>query len=174
MRAEKKMKIAIIGYSGAGKSTLAKALGERYGAEVLYLDQVHWLPGWRERPADEEEKLVKAFMDSRSEWVIDGNYTKTCYARRLEEADKIIVLWFSPLVCLWRAVRRWQQNKGRVRESSAPGCEEKIDAEFVRWILHDGRTAKKRAEMERIGEKYPEKYVMIRNQRELDGFLRGI
>ena len=86
----------------------------------------------------------------------------------------MIVLWFSPLVCLWRAVRRWQQNKGRVRESSAPGCEEKIDAEFVRWILHDGRTAKKRAKMERIGEEYPEKYVMIRNQRELDGFLRGI
>ena len=54
------MKIAVIGYSGAGKSTLAKALGERYGAEVLYLDQVHWLPGWRERPADEEEKLAKA------------------------------------------------------------------------------------------------------------------
>ena len=84
------------------------------------------------------------------------------------------MLWFSPLVCLWRAVRRWQQNKGRVRESSAPGCEEKIDAEFVRWILHDGRTAKKRAEMERIGEEYPEKYVMIRNQRELDGFLEFI
>ena len=92
----------------------------------------------------------------------------------MEEADKIIVLWFSPLVCLWRAVCRLRQNKGRVRESSAPGCEEKIDAEFVRWILHDGRTAKKRAEMERIGEEYPEKYVMIRNQRELDGFLEFI
>ena len=61
-----------------------------------------------------------------------------------------------------------------VRESSAPGCEEKIDAEFVRWILHDGRTAKKRAKMERIGEKYPEKYVLARNQRELDGFLKEL
>jgi len=115
------------------------------------------------------------FLDENAGgWVIDGNYTKICYARRLEEADKIIVLWFSPLVCLWRAVRRWQQNKGRVRESSAPGCEEKIDAEFIRWILHDGRTAKKRAKMERIGEKYPEKYVLIRNQRELDGFLKEL
>ena len=144
------MKIAILGTSGSGKSTLAKRLGETYGLPVLHMDTVHFLPGWVERPFAEEE------------------------ARRLEEADKIIVLWFSPLVCLWRAVRRWQQNKGRVRESSAPGCEEKIDAEFVRWILHDGRTAKKRAEMERIGEEYPEKYVMIRNQRELDGFLEFI
>ena len=144
------MKIAILGTSGSGKSTLAKRLGERYGLPVLHMDTVHFLP------------------------VIDGNYSKTCYARRLEEADKIIVLWFSPLVCLWRAIRRWQQNKGRVRESSAPGCEEKIDAEFVRWILHDGRTKQKWAQMERIGEKYPEKYVMIRNQRELDGFLKEL
>ena len=53
-------------------------------------------------------------------------------------------------------------------------CEEKIDAEFVRWILHDGRTKQKWAKMERIGEKYPEKYVLIRNQRELDGFLKEL
>ena len=166
------MKIAILGTSGSGKSTLAKRLGERYGLPVLHMDTVHFLPGWVERPFAEEEAIVRQFLDENAGgWVIDGNYSKTCYARRLKEADKIIVLWFSPLVCLWRAIRRWQQNKGRVRESSAPGCEEKIDAEFVRWILHDGRTAKKRAKMERIGEKYPEKYVMIRNQRELDKFL---
>ncbi|MFQ7701734.1 MAG: DNA topology modulation protein FlaR, partial [Christensenellaceae bacterium] len=41
------MKIAVIGYSGSGKSTLANALGEYYGAEVLHLDCVHWLAGWR-------------------------------------------------------------------------------------------------------------------------------
>ena len=169
------MKIAILGTSGSGKSTLAKRLGETYGLPVLHMDTVHFLPGWVERPFEEEETIIRRFLDENAGgWVIDGNYTKTCYARRLEEADKIIVLWFSPLVCLWRAVCRLRQNKGRVRDSSAPGCEEKIDAEFVRWILHDGRTAKKRAEMERIGEKYPEKYVMIRNQRELDGFLEFI
>lgn len=139
-----------------------------------------WIPciscpaGWS-GPFAEEEAIVRQFLDENAGgWVIDGNYTKTCYARRLEEADKIIVLWFSPLVCLWRAVRRWQQNKGRVRESSAPGCEEKIDAEFVRWILHDGRTKQKWVQMERIGEKYPENYILIRNQRELDGFLKEL
>ena len=169
------MKIAILGTSGSGKSTLAKRLGERYGLPVLHMDTVHFLPGWVERPFAEEEAIVRQFLDENAGgWVIDGNYSKTCYDRRLKEADKIIVLWFSPLVCLWRAIRRWQQNKGRVRESSAPGCEEKIDAEFVRWILHDGRTKQKWAKMERIREKYPEKYVLIRNQRELDGFLKEL
>ena len=115
------MKIAILGTSGSGKSTLAKRLGERYSLPVLHMDTVHFLPGWVERPFAEEEAIVRQFLDENAGgWVIDGNYSKTCYARRLKEADKIIVLWFSPLVCLWRAIRRWQQNKGRVRESSAP------------------------------------------------------
>ena len=120
------MKIAILGTSGSGKSTLAKRLGETYGLPVLHMDTVHFLPGWVERPFEEEETIVRRFLDeNEGGWVIDGNYTKTCYARRLEEADQVIVLWFSPLVCLWRAVRRWQQNKGRVRESSAPGAKKK-------------------------------------------------
>ena len=101
------MKIAILGTSGSGKSTLAKRLGETYGLPVLHMDTVHFLPGWVERPFAEEETIIRRFLDENAGgWVIDGNYTKTCYARRLEEADKIIVLWFSPLVCLWRAVRR--------------------------------------------------------------------
>ena len=81
------MKIAILGTSGSGKSTLAKRLGERYGLPVLHMDTVHFLPGWVERPFAEEEAIVRQFLDENAGgWVIDGNYTKTCYARRLEEA----------------------------------------------------------------------------------------
>lgn len=92
------MKIAILGTSGSGKSMLAKRLGETYGLPVLHMDTVHFLPGWVERPFEEEETIVRRFLDENEKgWVIDGNYTKTCYARRLEEADQVIVLWFSPL-----------------------------------------------------------------------------
>ena len=108
------MKIAILGTSGSGKSTLAKRLGETYGLPVLHMDTVHFLPGWVERPFEEEETIIRRFLDENAGgWVIDGNYTKTCYARRLEEADQVIVLWFSPLVCLWRAVCRLRQNRWR-------------------------------------------------------------
>lgn len=44
------MKIAVIGFSGGGKSTLARRLGELYGVEVLHLDTVHHLSGWRSGP----------------------------------------------------------------------------------------------------------------------------
>ena len=116
------MKIAILGTSGSGKSTLAKRLGETYGLPVLHMDTVHFLPGWVERPFEEEETIIRRFLDENAGgWVIDGNYTKTCYARRLEEADKIIVLWFSPLVCLWpaRSACRLTKRKNLIRATSA-------------------------------------------------------
>lgn len=105
------MKIAILGLSGSGKSTLAKQLGSFYHAPVLHLDAVHFLPGWVERVPGEEEQLVTSFLDTHSSWVMDGNYTKTCYARRLEEADQIIVLAFNRFLCLWRVIRRWWANR---------------------------------------------------------------
>ena len=119
------MKIAILGLSGSGKSTLAKQLGSFYHAPVLHLDAVHFLPGWVERVPGEEEQLVTSFLDAHSSWVMDGNYTKTCYARRLEEADQIIVLAFNRFLCLWRVIQRWWANRGVVRDSSAPGCMER-------------------------------------------------
>lgn len=100
---------------------------------MLHLDTVHFLPGWVERPLDEENAIVRRFLDTHESWIIDGNYTKTCYDRRLEEADQIIVLCFGRFTCLSRVLKRWWKNRGKVRSSSAPGCEEKIDAEFLWW-----------------------------------------
>ena len=104
------MKIAILGYSGCGKSTLARQLGERYGLPVLHLDSVHWLPGWVEKDRALEGQEVQAFLDSHDKegWVIDGNYSRSMLLeRRCAEANQIIILELSPLVCLWRVLRRW-------------------------------------------------------------------
>ena len=168
------MKTVIMGTSGSGKSTLAKKIGQREGAAVLHMDAVHFLPGWVERPQVNETALVEAFLDEHDAWVIDGNYTKTCYTRRLEEADRIVVLWFGRWTCLWRAVHRWWQNRGVVRDSSAPGCKEKIDLEFIWWILYDSRRPAKLARIEALGQQYPGKFTMLRNQRELDAFIRTL
>ena len=164
------MKLALIGYSGCGKSTLAKFLGEKYGIPVLHLDMIHWLPGWEEQEPEKEQAAVKEFMDRTSRWVIDGNYSSLEYERRMEEADRILFLNFNRFTCLFRAVRRFLENRGRTRESMTKGCEEKIDWEFIRWILHDGRTKKQKDRYARIVKKYPEKTIIIKNQRELDAF----
>lgn len=169
------MKIAIIGYSGSGKSTLAKYLGEKYQAEVLYLDTVHWLPGWIEREnREEKEAIVAEFMNKHSSWVIDGNYSKLLHDRRMEEADKIIFMSFNRFSSFYRVIKRYVTYKGKTRESITEGCPEKIDFEFAKWILYEGRTKDKRNQYKELIKKYPDKIVIIKNQKQLTKYYKDL
>lgn len=168
------VKTAIIGYSGSGKSTLARRIGEHDRAEVLHLDRVHFLPGWIERTRQEEQEIVKAFLDSRRDWVIDGNYSKLSYDRRMEEADRIILLLFNRFDCIRRVTKRYNAYKDMIRPDMAEGCSEKLDLEFAFWVLWKGRKKAARDRYRRVREKYPDKTVVIRNQKQLDNFLREL
>lgn len=164
------MKIAIIGYSGSGKSTLARKLGEIYHAEVLHLDQVQFLPRWEERPLEEKAQIVSSFLDSHDTWVIDGNYSKLSYDRRMQEADQIILLLFGRLTCLRQVYRRYRRYRNTTRPDVTTGCEEKLDWEFVKWILWEGRSKRARARYQGILTTYPQKTVLIKNPRQLNTF----
>lgn len=164
------MKISIIGYSGSGKSTLAAALGQKFGLPVLHLDRVQFAPGWVERPKEVKLAEVQAFLNQNDSWVIDGNYTNLWYDRRLEESDKIIFMDFGRWTCLRRVLARFVQYHGQTRDSMGEGCPEKIDAEFLRWVLFGGRSADKVHAYETLCRKRSGKVLRIRNQRELDDF----
>lgn len=167
------VRIAVVGYSGSGKSTLARALAQKYGMPLLHIDRVFWQPGWQARPPEECEAILREFLDTHNGWVIDGNYRKPCYlyARRMAEADRILFLDFNRAACFTRAVRRWGKYHGRERASMGPGCPEKMDLEFARWILHDGRTLRQRAGYGALLAKYADKATVIRSQRELDAYF---
>jgi len=165
------MKTAIIGHSGCGKSTLARYLGEQNHIPVLYLDSVYWMPGWNPRPGEEAVEIVKQFLDEQESWVIDGTYSKMEFERRMREADQIIFMDFNRFACLYRAVKRYFRYRGRTREDMGEGCQEKIDAEFVWWILHEGRRKKKKAHFQNILQQYGEKSIVIKNQKQLTEFM---
>lgn len=164
------MKIMIIGYSGSGKSTLSEFLGKQYRVPVLYLDTLHFLQNWGERNEDEEHAMLADFLDRNDGWVIDGNYSKNNYERRLDEADLIILMLFNRFSCLWRALKRSREFRNKVRPSIAEGCTEKMDFEFAMWILRGGRTKRQRERYAGIAERYADKCVTIHNQRELDRY----
>lgn len=166
-------KTVIIGYSGSGKSTLAQELGRRYQCEVLYMDRVHWLPGWKERDDEEKKKIVSEFMDRHDCWVIDGNYKSLDCERRMSEAIQIIFLNFPVLICLYRAVKRWTKYRGKSRESMTEGCNEKIDIEFLWWILHEGRDKSHRAWYQKICEDYGDKVIVLKRPKEVRRLLRS-
>ena len=166
------MKIAIIGYSGSGKSTLAKQLAEVYNIPVLHFDKVQFRPNWEIRPQASKEIMTKTFLDLHKDWVIDGNYSKLSFERRMEEADVIIMLLFNRFSCLYRVWRRYLKYKNTTRSDMADGCDEKLDAEFVKWVLRDGRSKRTRERFQNVIARYPEKTVVIKNQRQLDAYMR--
>ena len=168
------MKIAIIGYSGSGKSTLARKLGEQYNIPVLHFDTVQFWPNWEIRSREDKEAMTKAFLDANDEWVIDGNYSKLSFQRRIEEADVIILLLFNKISCLYRVTRRYLKYKNSTRPDMAVGCKEKLDWEFIKWILRDGRTEESRQRYQGVLARYPEKTILIKNQRQLDDVQKRI
>ncbi len=166
------MKIAILGYSGSGKSTLARALAAKYALPVFHFDTVQFLPGWVIRDRDEKAQMTKAFMDTHDAWVIDGNYTRFFFERRMEEADVILLLLFNRFSCLRRAYRRYRTYKNQTRPDMAEGCCEKFDWEFTKWILLKGRTRDIQARFRSVIAHYPKKAVVLKNQTDLNRYMQ--
>lgn len=166
------MKIAVLGYSGAGKSTLAAQLGQQLDLPVLHLDRVHWLPGWVEQEKETELEQAGQFLDTHDCWVVDGNYLSLWGERRLEEADLILMLQFSRWICLKRVLKRQRQNRGCSRPSMTQGCLEKLDREFLCWILRDGRNAAHREEYRGILARYPQKALRFTSPKALKNWKK--
>ena len=168
------MKISILGHSGSGKSTLAKKLAAHYNIPVLHLDTVQFLPNWVERPLDEKTQIVQNYLDTHDQWVIEGNYSKLHQARRLHESDLIIVMLFNRWDSLKRVTKRYFQYRGSTRSDMTQGCNEKLDLEFIKWVLIYGRSKEKLDKFNRIIEENRGKVVVLRKQEDIDRFLDGL
>jgi adenylate kinase family enzyme len=125
-------RILVIGCSGAGKSRLAKIIAERHGLPLIHLDRCYWRPGWVQPPeaewAEEVERLIAA-----PEWVMDGNFSGTM-KRRAEIADAIVFLDLPRWLCLLRVLKRVVLGFGRTRADVAPGCPERFEWAFIKWV----------------------------------------
>lgn len=171
---EKNMKIAIIGYSGSGKSTLARKLGEIYQSDVLHFDTVQFLPNWEIRSKEEKECMTKDFLDTHDSWIIDGNYSKLLYEQRMKEADVIIILLFNRFSCLFRVFRRYMKYKHTTRPDMAEGCNEKLDLEFIQWVLWKQRSKQAKERLNGVISQYSEKVFLIKNQKQLNAYLNSL
>jgi adenylate kinase family enzyme len=120
-------RVAVVGSGGAGKSMLARQIGGITGLPVIHLDHCYWSPGWVPMP-DEEWVAFQRELLAADRWIVDGNYDATLELRA-ELADTIVFLDLPRRVCLTRAVRRF-----RSPILQAPGCPQKVDAQFLRWI----------------------------------------
>lgn len=162
------VKVAVVGYAGSGKSTFARRLGDALCIPVQHLDQVFYTSNWQERDKGEARDLAEAFLDVNDAWVVDGTYHRLALARRLEAADVIVIFAFPRRTCLAQAWRRSRRYAHCVRPDMADGCVERLDAEFVLWLVWKGRTRSHRKRFEEIRRDYAEKAVVVRSRDEVE------
>lgn len=152
-------KILIIGCPGSGKSTFARALHEKTGLPLFYLDMMYW-------NADRTKVARPLFLErlqyalQQEEWIIDGNY-KSTMEMRMQACDTIFFLDYSTEVCLAGIASR--QGKPR---ADMPWIEKEgeIDEDFMDMIRNYRTDA--RPNVLRLLEKYKDKNIVVFRTRE--------
>jgi adenylate kinase family enzyme len=165
-------RVAIIGCSGGGKSTLAAKLGQRLGIPVIFLDSLYWRPGWVESDRGEfRGRLMEALR--ADSWITDGNFMDTADVR-LALADTIIWVDQPRLRCVRGAVQRAIRWFGRSRPDLAPGCPERIDLDFLRYIWSWNKAIRPRVDAAITAFGSHAALIRLRSDREIATFLAGL
>lgn len=97
-------RVLCFGATGSGKSTAAAMLGTYLDLPVTLVDDLCWLPGWQQRPAEERHELITGRLDECA-WVLDSVYHAE-HPRALERVDVIVALDYPRHLSLWRLLRR--------------------------------------------------------------------
>ena len=160
------MKITVLGYAGSGKTYLSDYISEKKNIPVLHLDEIKWDKEWN--PIDDSLVLpqVSAFM-AKDRWIIDGYYKYLFYDERLEKADMIVLLLLPRLTCFYRAVKR---TKSRRQD----GYKNDLNWWFVKFTLFGCRNKERRQSYAEIAEKYKDKTVVLKSQRQVSEFMKSI
>lgn len=125
-------RVLVIGPGGAGKSVLSRDLASVTGLPLVHLDREYWGPGWKVPDPDDWALRVRE-LTAGGAWIVDGNHVDTL-EQRLERADTVVFLDFSRLTSLRGVTTRLMTRAGRHRADLAPGCRNRLDRAYLRWV----------------------------------------
>lgn len=143
--------------------------------ELIEIDRLHWLPGWRERPEDEFRRIIDE-KTARDSWVIDGGYTRL-HDLTLARSDAIVWLNHSFARVLYRAFTR-TVKRAITGEEIFNGCRESLHDSFLTkdsilwWVLTTWKRKRNRYRAIFDHQEYGHKeYIELRNQRDVDRLI---
>ncbi len=161
-------KVLIIGSCGAGKSIATKNLAKIVNLPIIHLDLHYWKPNWVKSEKNEWFNKVKELC-AQPQWIMDGNYGSTM-DYRLEQADTVIFLLYPRFLCLTGIFKRLLVSP---RVDKIPGCREKIDWEFIRYVWTYNKI--QAPKIIKKAEKLKDKQIFIlQNRKQLENLFSDI
>jgi adenylate kinase family enzyme len=167
-------RILVMGSSGSGKSTFAQRLSAITGIPIVSLDALFWKPGWM--PSDRvefEQRVTEAVALPR--WIIDGNYASGGGGEvRRSLADTVIWFDLPRRTCMTGIMTRIATSYGRVRPEMAPGCPEKFDLAFFRYVWTYRRLQRPKLLRYFEGLRPDQTFIRFTNRAEADRYLTNV
>lgn len=160
-------KAVVIGPPGSGKSTFSRALRDKTGLPIYYLDMLAFNPDSTDVPKEEFDIKVNELIQ-KDKWIIDGNYARTLESR-LKACDITFLLDFPIELCLASAEARIGQDR-----EDLPWAATEMDEEFKQFIINFPKDV-----MPKIYEllnKYKnfKKIIIFKSRNESDEFLKNL
>lgn len=157
-------KIIIIGCPGSGKSTFARALHNKTGIPLYYLDMLYWNADKTTVSKDVFIERLKKVL-SEDEWMIDGNYGSSMELR-MAECDTVFFLDFDSDIC----ISGIKERMGKQRPDM-PWIETQEDPEFLEFIKNYNTDS--RPKVLELLNKYNDKDIVIfKNRAETESYLK--
>lgn len=158
------MKIAVLGYAGSGKTFLSDYIAEKKNIPVLHLDDIKWDKEWKPIEDSVVMPQVEEFMKNEN-WIIDGYYTYLMIDKRLQDADKIVLLQLPRLICFFRAIKRTASRR-------KDGYKNDMNWWFVKFTLFGCRNKERRNYYSAIEKKYKNKTVVLKTKQQVEDFMK--
>lgn len=156
-------KVIVIGSPGAGKSTFSRALRDKTGLPLYYLDMLWHKPDRTNFTREEFDSRLGEIL-KQDRWIIDGNYNRTL-DMRLRACDTVFLLDLPTELCLSGA----ESRVGKKREEM-PWIETEFDPEFKEYIKTFSQT--KLPYIYELLNKYNDKNIVIfRSREQIDEYL---
>ncbi len=126
------------------------------------------------RDTDEYKKIHDTLCD-REEWIIDGMNLRFL-EYRVQRAEVILFLDIPRYICFWRIFKRTVQYYGKETPSSADGCYERFNWEFLKFLKWVWNFKKRySAKIREIFKQYSEKQIYIlKSHQEIDAFVKNL
>lgn len=165
-------RVLVIGSSGAGKSTFSRRLSAVTGLKVVHLDMLHWKPNWTEPDKDEWRETVENALRGEA-WIMDGNFGGTM-EMRIRAGDTVIFLDLPRTLCVYRILKRVVTYRKGKRPDMAPGCDEKFDLKFLKWVWHFPQQSKPKVEALLRRVENEKTVIRLKSRREVENFFANL